>query len=97
MCKLMYKDTSICFVNSHLAAHLRKWRDRNDNYQEIIGGTRITNPWLDVRTQVRAAESLYLFSLTLAPDHPYHLPSTLCFAHSSTMSSGWAISTTAVT
>ena len=37
-------DTSIVFVNSHLAAHQSKVKARNANYRDIVRGIRLDGP-----------------------------------------------------
>lgn len=43
-------DTEICFVNSHLAAHQDKTRQRNANYRDIVRGIRMDNCQMDILT-----------------------------------------------
>eukprot|EP00455_Lapot_gusevi_P051406 TRINITY_DN7650_c0_g1_i2.p1 TRINITY_DN7650_c0_g1~~TRINITY_DN7650_c0_g1_i2.p1 ORF type:complete len:636 (-),score=195.09 TRINITY_DN7650_c0_g1_i2:4-1911(-) len=46
-----YKDSSFCFVNSHLAAHQNKCAGRNQNYSEIVEGSVIGTKHVDMLHQ----------------------------------------------
>jgi endonuclease/exonuclease/phosphatase family metal-dependent hydrolase len=48
---LNVRDTSICFVNSHLAAHQNKKQKRNDDVAEIVEGLRVGVPGMDILNQ----------------------------------------------
>ena len=36
-----YNETRLIFVNSHLAAHMEKWEDRNQNYAQIVANLNL--------------------------------------------------------
>ncbi|KAL2651579.1 hypothetical protein R1flu_019707 [Riccia fluitans] len=44
-------DTSLCFVNSHFAAHAGQCEARNSNYREIAGQLRVGIPTMDILNQ----------------------------------------------
>ncbi|OAE31533.1 hypothetical protein AXG93_2815s1070 [Marchantia polymorpha subsp. ruderalis] len=44
-------DTSLCFVNSHFAAHAGQCEARNGNYREIAGQLRVGMPTMDILNQ----------------------------------------------
>ncbi|KAL3700164.1 hypothetical protein R1sor_018186 [Riccia sorocarpa] len=44
-------DTSLCFVNSHFAAHVGQCGARNSNYREIAGQLRVGMPTMDILNQ----------------------------------------------
>ena len=48
---LSWRDTSLCFVNSHLAAHQNKCAARNDNFKEIVEGCEIGVKPMDILNQ----------------------------------------------
>lgn len=48
---LKFWDTSLCFVNCHLAAHEGQCEARNGNYREIVGNMRINDQNIDILNQ----------------------------------------------
>lgn len=44
-------DTSVCFVNSHLAAHQNKVKRRNEDYGEIVAGCEMGERGMDIMNQ----------------------------------------------
>jgi len=40
-------ETSICFVNSHLAAHQQNIKDRNEDVMEVIDNIKLTEGGTD--------------------------------------------------
>ena len=37
----MYNETRFIFINSHLAAHMNKWEDRNQNFRQIVANLKL--------------------------------------------------------
>lgn len=48
---LKFWDTSLCFVNCHLAAHVGQCDVRNGNYRDIVGNMRINDQNIDILNQ----------------------------------------------
>jgi hypothetical protein len=48
---MSYGDTSLCFINSHLAAHQTKCKARNDNFKEIVEGVNVGFEPMDLLNQ----------------------------------------------
>lgn len=46
--KIRIRDTTLCFVNSHLAAHEGKMAKRNENIVEIVNGVRLGDQAIDM-------------------------------------------------
>ena len=44
-------DTSVCFVNAHLAAHQNKVTRRNSDYSEIVANVAMGAPGMDLMHQ----------------------------------------------
>eukprot|EP00040_Diaphanoeca_grandis_P005099 m.31381 g.31381 ORF g.31381 m.31381 type:complete len:982 (-) comp16450_c0_seq1:290-3235(-) len=44
---MFFQNTSLCFVNSHLAAGAEKWNKRNANYKDIVTKLQLGNKKLD--------------------------------------------------
>ena len=44
-------DTSVCFINAHLAAHQNKVKRRNEDYSEIVAGCEMGERGMDVMNQ----------------------------------------------
>ncbi|CAI5493977.1 unnamed protein product, partial [Closterium sp. Naga37s-1] len=102
---LKFWDTSFCFVNSHLAAHEGHCMTHNDNYREVM---RYMHPGLssiEILSQFRPVNLCLAPSLSISPHLSPSLPISLHLSPSlaevvrnmhpgSTISSGWATSTT---
>lgn len=38
-----FNESRFIFINSHLAAHMNKWEERNQNYRQIVGGLKLNS------------------------------------------------------
>ncbi|KAI5064030.1 hypothetical protein GOP47_0020700 [Adiantum capillus-veneris] len=48
---LKFWDTSLCFINCHLSAHVGQCEARNGNYRDIVGNIRINDLNIDILNQ----------------------------------------------